>query len=168
MRDYDRVIELSPGFPEAYYQRGHLNLKMKRYAAAVVDYSTAVELSPEIALKPEKAYFMNALARVLATCPLDDVRNGGRSIEIAEKLNAYAEASLDKVDGAASIARYKDTLAASLAEAGRFDEAVRVQKEAIGYMEKTSEEEEIKREFEKRLEWYRAGRPWREEWQSKQ
>ena len=65
---------------------------------------------------------LNNLAWLLATCPDDNVRNGRRAVTLAEKAVELTERKN---------ATYLDTLAAAYAEARRFDDAVRVQQEAL-------------------------------------
>jgi TPR repeat protein len=60
------------------------------------------------------------LSWLLATCPDDRIRNGERAVSLAQRL-----VSIDSQPG------NMDTLAAAYAAAGRFEDAVRTQNEAI-------------------------------------
>ena len=64
----------------------------------------------------------NAAAWLYATCPKEDIRNGGKALELALKGCDLSEWR----DGGVV-----DTLAAAEAEAGDFDEAVKYERQAI-------------------------------------
>jgi tetratricopeptide (TPR) repeat protein len=101
---------------------------------------------------PDTLESMNQLARMRATSPVTDLRNGAKAIEYATKtceLTKWKNAS------------YVDTLAAAYAEAGDFDSAVKWQKEAINLLTK-EEAAKWQAEFEERLKLYQSGKPYRE------
>ena len=58
--------------------------------------------------------------------------------------------------------RLLDTLAAAYAEAGRFEDAVTVSEQALSAARETRQEAGV-REIESRLEFYRRGRPYRDQ-----
>jgi tetratricopeptide (TPR) repeat protein len=74
-------------------------------------------------------------------------RNGLAAIELAEKAVAATERTKPV---------YLDTLACAHAETGAFDEAVKIQKEAIALLK------QVKPGYEKRLKLFEAGVPYRE------
>src|SRR5210317_533162 len=47
--DYDRVIELDPDFPFAWYNRGYVKAMNGNYWGAISDLTRAAELDPEFA-----------------------------------------------------------------------------------------------------------------------
>ena len=49
MRDYDKVIEIDPGFVYAYYNRGNLSCMLRYYDQALQDYNKAIELNRDFA-----------------------------------------------------------------------------------------------------------------------
>jgi tetratricopeptide (TPR) repeat protein len=49
IRDYDRVIELDPGFQYAWYNRGYVKALNGNYWGAISDLTRAAELDPEFA-----------------------------------------------------------------------------------------------------------------------
>ena len=77
-------------------------------------------LSAAMARHPEQPGFVHALARVLATAPDDQVRDGRRALELVQALAAEYQT--------ASVA---ETMAMALAELGRFAEAVEWQRFAM-------------------------------------
>jgi Flp pilus assembly protein TadD len=91
------------------------------------------------------------LARVLATAPDAKLRDGKRALAEAKK----AVDMLKYRDG-----RFLDTLAAAYAEAGEFDKAVATQQKALDDPELMKDEGDAAR---KRLELYRAKKPFRDE-----
>ena len=92
----------------------------------------------------------NGLAWVLATTKHDALRNGAAAIAAAEQAVAAARS-------AATL----DTLAAAYAEAGEFDRARDLERDALAALDR-AHEHELSREFEARLAAYSARRPWRE------
>lgn len=85
MRDYDRMIQLNPGFVYAYFNRGNLRCSQRDFRAAIQDYSEAIERDPEFA----EAYFNRGLARL----SLGDVNRGIADLSKAGELgiiNAYS------------------------------------------------------------------------------
>lgn len=46
---FEKAIELSPGNPEAYFQRGFISLITRNYSAAIEDFSLAIALHPDFA-----------------------------------------------------------------------------------------------------------------------
>jgi eukaryotic-like serine/threonine-protein kinase len=92
---------------------------------------------------------LNGLARLLATCPLPEVRDGRQAVEAAEK----AVAATKRKDHA-----FLDTLAAAYAEAGNFQEAVSTQREALAL----AQEAKTKNAYRSRLKLYESNQPYRE------
>ena len=58
--DLDRVVELAPDFPHAYFNRANTSAKLSDFKSAIVDYSKAIELNDRFA----EAYFNRGLARI--------------------------------------------------------------------------------------------------------
>ena len=51
--DYDKVIELTPRYSAAHYQRGVVRSKLGQHEQAIADYSEAIRLAPQ---QPEPYY----------------------------------------------------------------------------------------------------------------
>ncbi len=47
IKAYERVIELDPGFINAYYNRGVARIRLKEFQEAVEDFNKAIELKPD-------------------------------------------------------------------------------------------------------------------------
>jgi tetratricopeptide (TPR) repeat protein len=116
IEDLDVAIRAMPGLQPLITNRAYLRAKKGDYAGAATDY--------EEILKKNDSHIgiLNNLAWLLATCPDDEVRDGRRAVTLAEKAVQLTERKS---------ATYLDTLAAAYAEARRFDDAVRVQQEAL-------------------------------------
>ena len=100
---------------------------------------------------------LNQLAWDWATSPDPRAREGRAAVRFAERA-----VELTRRQDPAVL----DTLAASYAEAGRFDEAVQVMREAISRLKgppPVPDAEETIHEFQRRLELYGRRRPYREE-----
>lgn len=125
---------------QAYRFRGDAFLSQGKHAEALSDYESARQI------KPDESGVLNNLAWVLATSPMDDVRDGKRAVEIAAK--------------ACEVTEYKEahilsTLAAAHAEMGDFEEAIKWSSKAV---ELDADEEQLVNE----LESYKNQKPWRE------
>ncbi len=91
----------------------------------------------------------NCLAWLLATCPDEEIRDGERAVVIAKDVVAK-DASAHNLD----------TLAAAYAAAGRFNEAVSTQEQAIAELRSDATNDELYRDSLVRLRAYQSGKPW--------
>ncbi len=137
-----RVIEKRPDLADGWRRRGLLRYVTGRYEPARQDFELALELAPG------DPALLNQLAWLLATAPDPDARDGERAVTLAQQ--------------AVDITRtgnplYLDTLAAALAEAGRFREAITAQETAILILERTGPAELLP-EFKQRLALFRSRR----------
>jgi len=92
---------------------------------------------------------LNEAAWFLATCDEGGFRDGPQAVQLAGK----AVQATDR-----KVPNFLDTLAAAYAEAGQFDQAVSVQKEAMGLLQNTNQVAD----FASRLNLYLAHKPCRE------
>lgn len=174
--DFSRAIELAPNLSVAYRRRGDAYYGARAYDLAVADYSKSLELTPNhvatysnrgrayaksgkyqlaisdyeqcLKLRVASPDALNGLAWLLATCPVDQFRDGPRALELA----------WDACEGTNWQHPYVlDTLAAAFAQCEQFDKAIEYQSRAIelGLSKDAAE-------FRSHLELYRAHRPWRE------
>jgi tetratricopeptide (TPR) repeat protein len=144
VKDYDEALRINPKNTVTYLNRGVAHKATKQYGKAIADYEDALRLDPKY------AKVQSNLAWVLATCPEEKYRNGKRAVELATKAS---ESTKGKDAG------YLDVLAAAHAEVGNFDEAVRLEKQAL-------ESESFATLFGKgarnRLKLYESKQPYRE------
>ena len=140
LKDYTQAIAINESFAEAYANRGFASKKLGKYREALADYRQAVKLAPQ---SPQA---FNDAAWLVATCPDQTLHDGERAVEYALyacELTAYKNAD------------YVDTLAAAFARAGRFDDAVRTQQQAMTMMSNIERES-----ARQRLRIYRSRMPY--------
>ena len=154
LTDVNKGITLNLNNAEAYGLRGDIYFEKKEYYLALADYNTALavnqtdpslylkrgfywyadgnfsnaisDFEKALKLKPSDFAALNHIAWILATCSDKSYRNGSRAVDLAEKaVKAFRSAAT------------LDTLAAAYAEAGRFDDAVKIQEESIDIQKKT-------------------------------
>ena len=147
VEQYKRAVGFGLRDARVYGELGVVLSQLGRYGEAVENLSKAVEL------EPDSVSGLNNMAWVLATCPEDGVRDGGRAVELAERAN--------RMVGGGDVV-VLDTLAAAYAEAGRYTEAVGVCEKAYEKARGMGQEGRA-RQIMERLEMYRAGRPYRME-----
>jgi tetratricopeptide (TPR) repeat protein len=114
---YDKAIQYDAKDPRLYYGRAMLFLDQRQYSTARIDFERAWELG----LKYPTSY---ALAKLLAMCPDAGVRDGAKAIKYAKN--------------ACENTQFKDpaslgVLAAAFAEDGKWEDAIRVNEDAIRY-----------------------------------
>jgi hypothetical protein len=105
---------------------------------------------------PDRSEFARALARLLAAAPDDRVRNGRRALAIANQLFTQHDTDGD----------LGETMAMTLAELGRFEEAATLQRSWIAAAERAGRDDVVRRMTEnlRRYEARQACRtPWTEE-----
>ncbi|MHC4253244.1 MAG: tetratricopeptide repeat protein, partial [Planctomycetota bacterium] len=159
----------------SFRRRAAVREKKGDFDGAIADYGKAIEVEPDIvtlvdrastavrkgdpkaavgfyeeALKrwPNSRLALNDLAWLLSTCTSASCRDGKRAVELARRT-----VKLDTK----SDPQHLDTLAAAYAEAGRFDEAVKTQKEAIALLGSG----EGSGDFKARLALYERRKPYR-------
>jgi len=125
--------------------------EQKRYDEVETEFVKVLEFGRR-RLSEEHPLMLKKLARLQATYPAAEFRDGAKAVENATKACELTDWKN---------ADYVDTLAASYAEAGDFDSAVKWQKEAIDLLtEGTSAES--RSNYESRLNLYRSGKPYRQ------
>ncbi|HYO24345.1 MAG TPA: tetratricopeptide repeat protein [Lacipirellulaceae bacterium] len=139
---YTEVLDVDPKNFLALRSRGDAYLSVGEHGPAIDDFTRALELAPE------DSALLNNLAWVLATSPVDQLRDGKRAIELAAKaceLTEYKQAHI------------LSTLAAAYAEAGDFDTARKWSQQAVDMNDPEHAEQ-----LAKELASYVAKQPWRE------
>jgi len=115
----DQAIALGleeDSLPDAYTSRGWCHEQAGHFHEALADYEQA------LALDSRHCLALNNLAWILATCPVDELRDGPEAV-------FYAQAACEQTDW--EEANFLDTLAAAQAEAGNFAEAIRLVQQAM-------------------------------------
>ena len=108
-----RALALSPDNPDYLHNKAVILTGMGQYREAAAHYEQALNL------RPDSPGTLNNLAWLLCTAPGDDFRDGARAVGLAQQA---LEGGMNPP--------WLDTLAAALAEAGRFDEAMDAAEEA--------------------------------------
>ena len=117
----ERALALDPGYTPAHANLAEAYAARGKRALAAQQFARAIEASPN------NPFLLNRLAWLLATSPEDEVRNGARAVESAERA-----VSLTSRQDLMSL----ETLSAAYAEAGRFDDAVATGREALALAER--------------------------------
>src|SRR5581483_12331108 len=142
LADFDEAIRLDPDNPAGYNLRAAAHYLRGDVVAALADHERALERAAD------DPATLNYLAWVLATSPEEALIDGPRAV-------GYAERACELTDWAK--AGVLDTLAAAYAAAGRFEDAVRVARDAVA-----KAPDDGRGEYERRLALYEAGRAYRE------
>jgi tetratricopeptide (TPR) repeat protein len=145
--EYAVALRIKPDYAEAHYNLGNAMASQGRIAEAMAEYRETLRL------RPDWPPVLGGLAWILATSSNESVRNGGEAVQLAERLCAVS--GCQEADGL-------DVLAAACAEAGRFNDAVRVAQEAVE-LASAAGQQELAGQIQERLKLYQGGRPFREE-----
>src|SRR5262249_14338630 len=106
--EFRAALEDRPTFTEAHYNLALARLQSRDWPGAAAEFGVA------LAQNPDHTGALNNLGWLLATCPVDSLRDGRRAVQLAE--SAVRRDSGRDAD-------LLDTLAAAYAEAGRFADA---------------------------------------------
>ncbi|MFQ5731379.1 MAG: tetratricopeptide repeat protein [Planctomycetaceae bacterium] len=142
LADFNAAIRLDARFAPAWEAGGSARQAKGEYAAAIRNYQQAIKLDAKFV----RAY--NNLAWIMATCRTGKHRDGKQAVEYAMKaceMTNFQEAGT------------LDTLAAALAESGRYDDAVKRASEAAALADDSK-----KKAILRRLVLYKARKPFRE------
>jgi tetratricopeptide (TPR) repeat protein len=184
IRHLQAAIESDPQYTEAHFQLANLLMRSGQYEAAAQEYARVAAADPSngfaglmramalVRVKnyrdaraqleqlhagmPENADIAGALARLLAACPENHVRDGPRALRLIQEL-IRAQKSVDVDQG--------QTLAMALAEVGQFQEAVAVQRRIIGVLERENQPDLLPL-LREDLALYGRGQPSRVPWRS--
>jgi tetratricopeptide (TPR) repeat protein len=150
IRDFGEVISQAKGASiraEFYFARGAAWLAKGNHASARDDFVAGFdELGHAVENGDKDAY--RDVSWILATCPIAAFRDGRRALEIATTL-----CELDDSKGYSL-----ELLAAAHAEAGKFEEAVRIQSALVA----STSGRISKQEHAERLELYKQKKPYRD------
>ena len=112
----NQAVQSDPRLAEAHNNLANAFFRKGQPKQAVAEYEAA------LALQAGNPQLLNNLAWALATCPEDSVRNGARSVDLAQKAVQLTGNSNPQILG---------TLAAAWAEAGKFPEAIATAQQAL-------------------------------------
>jgi protein O-mannosyl-transferase len=146
MSQFFEAAHLDANYVAPRFQTGRTLLKLGRDADAIPFFHEALQIEPDN--YPMLIY----VARVLASDENSQIRNGTEALALAGE-------AVQLAGGAQPVAL--DTLAMACAEAGRFDEAIQLQQQAVKLAESASQTDDAV-PMQQRLELYKNHQPWRE------
>lgn len=142
---YKKAIELDPAFENPYIELVACLYSEKKYAQAKKTLRSGTKHIPQ------SVRLANTLAKLLATCMDDSVRDGSVAIRYAQQASAATGGKHPVVLG---------TLANAYAEAGNLEKAIEVVQQAI-QIATTTGQQNLTVALQSQLEGYRQGRPHR-------
>jgi tetratricopeptide (TPR) repeat protein len=144
---FTQAIALAPGMTSAYGNLAGALLKQGRPAEALLTYREALTRGGN------DPALVRRVAWLLATHPDEKIRNASEALQMATWAN-------DQAGGKSAL--YLQTLAAALANAGRFDEATKVQQAALRAAgEVAGVQDQTLAEYRAQLALYQQGQPLR-------
>lgn len=149
VKNLQQLVELDPTDAESLALLAE-HMGRGRHRESVKYYLAALQLRPDLSFTSRNYLWANNLAWTLATSPMPEVRNGAEAVRWARAAQAAAGDNDWQV---------LDTLAAALAEAGDFSAAIDVSE---GLLKRFSDQPNLVADVQKRLELYRASRPFHE------
>jgi tetratricopeptide (TPR) repeat protein len=143
---YEDVLRQNPAVSQASFGYAMGLVRLGRYQEA------KARLERDFKTFPDQPGFPHALARLLAAAPDDRVRDGARALMLVEEL-LKAQRTL----------ALAETMAMTLAELGRFQNAVTWQRDAVAFASKNGPADVVARLTEN-LRLYEGGQPCRMPW----
>lgn len=144
-RGYRAVLEVDPGFRPARLGEATALVLARDHAAA------RASLEESLRAAPQDGDVAHALARLLATAPAAEVRDGARALDLAQRIFA-AESSLE----------HGETVAMAFAELGRFADAAAWQERLLADARRGAAPMAVLRRLEENLARYRRDEPIRQ------
>ncbi|MFL6521672.1 MAG: tetratricopeptide repeat protein [Chthoniobacterales bacterium] len=146
LRDAEMAVSLNPDNADAYHRRAEVRMARREFPQARGDFDRMLEH-----IRPGQSTFLNDASWFFATCPDKACRDGKRAVELATK----ACETQNWKD-----AHILDTLAATFAEIGDFDQAIKRQSEALKLYEEPGE---LRTGMQKRLALYQKHHAYRDD-----
>jgi Flp pilus assembly protein TadD len=140
---FQRALQIHPGNASAHLNLGSALRRMGRMDEAISEYQKALQIDP---LEVEA---QNNLAWLLATCPQASLRNGDKAVELARQANGLTDGENPVI---------LRTLAAALAEDGRFPEAAETAQRAL-HLAVAQSNTRLAGQLQSELKLYQAGSP---------
>lgn len=144
-QEFAEAIRLDPAYAPAHFRMGWIFLRQDKGRKALDEFREALRLEPN---NLEKLIYV---ARVMSASQNPQARSGVEACRLAQQAVALAGTNQPSV---------LDTLAAAYAEAGRFEEAAKTQRQAIN-LAATLGSHDDESAMRQRLELYLKGQPWR-------
>jgi tetratricopeptide (TPR) repeat protein len=143
MAHYAHALQINPDYAQVHNNLGLVLLKRGSMDEAAAHFQKALQLDPG---NPQ---VLNTVAWVLATCPQASLRNGDKAVQLAQRASDLAGGNNPAI---------LRTLAAALAEAGRFSDARRTAQEAMD-LARALGQQDLAGKLDLELRRYEAGLP---------
>jgi len=144
-RAFETELRLHPDHAEARDNHAFILATQGKVAEALVEYREAVRR------RPRDPKTLNGLAWLLATHPNAKYRDGDEALRLAQRADSLTQHGHPLL---------LNTLAAALAEKGRFEEATRTAEQAVK-LARSAGQEPLARDLDRMAARYRAGKPMR-------
>ncbi len=144
LSEYERAIAIDPRSADAQFGSAITQIRLRRYVQARDRLTAGLEAHPD------KPAFAHALARLMAAAPDDRVRDGRKAIALTQELLKRQKQTLD----------LGETMAMALAEVGRYEQAITLQREVIAAV-RNAGGGEVVRQLLQNLELYEHHKPCR-------
>jgi Flp pilus assembly protein TadD len=138
-----KALQINPGYGNAHSNLGNALLQKGSASEAIAHFQRALQI------EPADARVLDKLALLLAAWPDATLRNGNKAVELARQANALTGGNNPFI---------LHTLAAALAEAGRFPEAVETAQRALR-LAGTQSNTKLAGALELELKLYQTGSP---------
>ena len=138
-----KALQTDPNNGQAHNNLGNACLQKGNFSAAMAQFQQAMKL------EPSDPWVKNNFAWILAACPDVSLRNGGKAVELASAANELS-------GGGNPIILH--TLAAALAESGRYSEAVETAQRALRLADAQSRTS-LAAALESEIKLYQSNRP---------
>jgi tetratricopeptide (TPR) repeat protein len=138
-----KALQINPNYGKAHINLANAFMQKGREDQAIVHFQNALQIDPA------NMEVQNNLAWLLATSAQASLRNGRKAVELARQANARTSGNNLLL---------LNTLAAALAEAGQFPEAVETARRALQLAEAQSNTS-LARALQFELKLYQAGSP---------
>ena len=142
--ELERVIEVAPHHGPARRAEVTALFLQERWTAARGRLQNGLEAMPR------DRDLAHTLARLLAMSPDATVRDGELAIRIATRVHQEAQSAASA-----------ETLASAFAEAGRYAEALELQRQLVGFAEQSGNAGSMAGHWRAQMNAYEAGTPWR-------
>ena len=141
---YQQALRIMPDNESVHFNLARAFLQTGKMGEAIAQYQSALQL------EPADMEAQNNLAWLLATSSEASLRNGEKAVQLASEANNLAGGKNPVILG---------TLAAALAETGRFGDAVQNAQKAMDMAQATGQQN-LAVQLNGELQRFKAGLPW--------
>ena len=139
-----KAVAIQPDFADANNNLGDALIESGRVNDAIPHFKRALKI------RPNYVGALNNLGWVLATCPLDTLRNGEEALGLARRANQLSGGNNPLI---------LRTLAAAFAENGQFADAMAADRQAVRLLQPDSA---LAANIQAQIQLYKAGQPFRD------